>query len=133
MVHFMVLEGYGMAQAQRYPLCYLHWSCLKLCTRRDVLSDRYGGKVVSVLIAILHYCTMIAICAGQIMAGHLLFEYVGLPGTAGAAITFIIVIGYSTMSGLWGVLMTDVVQSSIIFVVTIVGVIWIFAQGGGVL
>lgn len=26
--------------------------------------------------------------------------------------------------------MTDVVQSSIIFVVTIVGVIWIFAQGG---
>ena len=99
-------------------------------TLPDVLSDRYGGKVVSVLIAILHYCTMIAICAGQIMAGRLLFEYVGLPGTAGAAITFIIVIGYSTMSGLWGVLMTDVVQSSIIFVVTIVGVIWIFAQGG---
>ena len=90
-------------------------------TLPDVLSDRYGGKVVSVLIAI---------CAGQIMAGRLLFEYVGLPGTAGAAITFIIVIGYSTMSGLWGVLMTDVVQSSIIFVVTIVGVIWIFAQGG---
>ena len=80
-------------------------------TLPDVLSDRYGGKVVSVLIAILHYCTMIAICAGQIMAGRLLFEYVGLPGTAGAAITFIIVIGYSTMSGLWGVLMTDVVQS----------------------
>lgn len=71
-------------------------------TLPDVLSDRYGGKVVSVLIAILHYCTMIAICAGQIMAGRLLFEYVGLPGTAGAAITFIIVIGYSTMSGLWG-------------------------------
>ena len=57
-------------------------------TLPDVLSDRYGGKVVSVLIAILHYCTMIAICAGQIMAGRLLFEYVGLPGTAGAAITF---------------------------------------------
>lgn len=35
-------------------------------TLPDVLSDRYGGKVVSVLIAILHYCTMIAICAGQI-------------------------------------------------------------------
>ena len=52
-------------------------------TLPDVLSDRYGGKVVSVLIAILHYCTMIAICAGQIMAGRLLFEYVGLPGTAG--------------------------------------------------
>ena len=50
-------------------------------TLPDVLSDRYGGKVVSVLIAILHYCTMIAICAGQIMAGRLLFEYVGLPGS----------------------------------------------------
>ena len=36
MVHFMILEGYGMAQAQRYPLCYLHWSCLKLCTRRAI-------------------------------------------------------------------------------------------------
>lgn len=38
MVHFMVLEGYGMAQAQRYPLCYLHWSCLKLCTKKGYLT-----------------------------------------------------------------------------------------------
>lgn len=30
------IGGYGMAQAQRYPLCYLHWSCLKLCTRRAI-------------------------------------------------------------------------------------------------
>lgn len=99
-------------------------------TLPDVLADCYGDKITTVLIAILHFCTMTAICAGQIMAGRLLFEYIGLPGELGAALTFLIVIGYSAMSGLWGVMMTDVLQSSVIFVVTILGVIWIAIQGG---
>ena len=100
-------------------------------TLPDVLARCYGDKITTVLIAILHYCAMIAICAGQIMAGRLLFEYAGLPGVWGAIITFLIVMVYSSMSGLWGVLMTDVLQSTVIFVVTIAIVIWIFANGGG--
>ena len=100
-------------------------------TLPDVLADCYGDKITTVLLAVLHYAAMIAICAGQIMAGRLLFEYAGLPGEWGAIITFLIVMVYSSMSGLWGVLMTDVFQSSIIFVVTIGIVVWIFATGGG--
>lgn len=100
-------------------------------TLPDVLARCYGDKITTVLVAVLHYCAMIAICAGQIIAGRLLFEYAGLPGELGAVITFLIVMIYSSMSGLWGVLMTDVIQSSVIFVTTIAIVIWIFANGGG--
>ena len=99
-------------------------------TLPDVLSEHYGDKVTAVLVAVLHWAAMISMIAGQIMAGKLLFEYIGLPGTLGAFITLLIVIGYSAMSGLWGVMMTDVVQSSVIFVVTIATIIWIASQGG---
>ena len=126
---------YGAGAALSYVLFALVMS--KVVYKRgyitlpDVLADCYGDKITTVLLAILHYAAMIAICAGQIMAGRLLFEYAGLPGEWGAVITFLIVMIYSSMSGLWGVLMTDVFQSSIIFIVTIFIVCWIFANGGG--
>ena len=126
---------YGAGAAVSYVLFGLVMSRIVYkrgyITLPDVLARCYGDKITTVLIAILHYCAMIAICAGQIMAGRLLFEYAGLPGEWGAIITFLIVMVYSSMSGLWGVLMTDVFQSSIIFVVTIGIVVWIFATGGG--
>lgn len=98
-------------------------------TLPDVLAEHYGDKVTAVLIAILHCGAMIGMIAGQIIAGKLLFEYIGLPGTLGAAITLVIVIGYCAMSGLWGVMMTDVVQTSVILVVTVVSIIWMAGQG----
>ena len=126
---------YGAGAALSYVLFGLVMSRIVYkrgyITLPDVLARCYGDKLTTVLIAVLHYCAMIAICAGQIMAGRLLFEYAGLPGEWGAIITFLIVMVYSSMSGLWGVLMTDVFQSSIIFVVTIAIVVWIFANGGG--
>ena len=126
---------YGAGAALSYVLFGLVMSRIVYkrgyITLPDVLARCYGDKITTVLIAILHYCAMIAICAGQIMAGRLLFEYAGLPGELGAIITFLIVMVYSSISGLWGVLMTDVFQSSIIFVVTIAIIGWIFATGGG--
>lgn len=99
-------------------------------TLPDILNDHYGDKVTVTLVALLHWFSMIALIAGQIMAGKLLFEYIGISGTVGAFVTLLIVIGYSAMSGLWGVMVTDVMQSSIIFVATIFTVIWIAGKGG---
>lgn len=99
-------------------------------TLADTLSERYGDKITAVLVALLHCAAMIGMIAAQIMAGKLLFEYIGLPGTAGAALTLVIVIIYCSASGLWGVMMTDVVQTSVILVVTVCSIIWIATQGG---
>ena len=99
-------------------------------TLPDILAEHYGDKVTAVLIAVLHCGAMIGMIAGQIIAGKLLFEYIGLPGTLGAMITLLIVICYCAMSGLWGVMMTDVIQTSVILVVTVVSIFWIMSQGG---
>ena len=99
-------------------------------TLPDVVNDVYGDKVTPLLIAILHYAAITAIMAGQITAGKLLFEYLGMSGVWGAIITTAIVIVYSTLSGMWGVMVTDVVQSAVIFVSVIAGIIFIAASGG---
>lgn len=99
-------------------------------TLPDVVNDVYGDKVTPLLTAILHYAAIAAVMAGQITAGKLLFEYLGMSGVWGAIITTAIVIIYSTMSGMWGVMVTDVIQSAVIFVSVIAGIIFIAASGG---
>ena len=83
-------------------------------TLADALAERYGDKITAVLVAILHCAAMVGMVAAQIMAGKLLFEYIGLPGTLGAALTLAIVIIYSSTSGLWVVMKTDLIQTSVI-------------------
>ena len=99
-------------------------------TLPDVVNDVYGDKVTPLLLAILHYAAVTAIMAGQITAGKLLFEYLGISGIWGAVITTAIVIIYSTMSGMWGVMVTDVIQTAVILVSVIAGIIFIAASGG---
>lgn len=99
-------------------------------TLADALAERYGDKITAVLVAILHCAAMVGMVAAQIMAGKLLFEYIGLPGTLGAALTLAIVIIYCSTSGLWGVMMTDVIQTSVILVTTVISIFWIASHGG---
>ena len=96
----------------------------------DTLQRHYGDKVTVALVAALNIAAQISIVAGQIMAGRLLFDYFGMSGILGAIITFGVVIVYSAAAGLWGVLMTDVIQSSIIVIVLVCTAIWIFSSGG---
>ena len=102
----------------------------KYITLSDILKDAYGDKLSMTLIAILSAFGRISNTAAQIIAGKLLFEYLGLNGNLGAIITIAVVIIYSTMSGMWGVMMTDAIQTGIIFLGTILGLGWIFASGG---
>lgn len=99
-------------------------------TLPDVVNDVYGDKITPLLIAVLHYAAITAVMAGQITAGKLLFEYLGMSGTWGAVITTLIVIIYSAMSGMWGVMVTDVIQSAVIFFSVIAGIIYIAVSGG---
>lgn len=99
-------------------------------TLSDMLAAHYGDKVTTILIAVLNAIANIAVMAGQIMAGKRLFEYIGLNPIAGAVITTLIVITYSSLSGLWGAMMTDVIQSSVIFISVIATVIFIGTKGG---
>ena len=102
----------------------------KCVTLSDMLEQRYGDKVTTILMAVLNGAANTAVMAGQIMAGKRLFEYIGVNPVLGAIITTLIVIIYSSMSGLWGVMMTDVIQSTVIFITVIVTVIFIGSQGG---
>lgn len=99
-------------------------------TLSDMLEEHYGDKITTIMVAVLNALANTAVIAGQIMAGKRLFEYIGLNPLAGAIITTLIVIIYSSLSGLWGVMMTDVIQSTVIFVSVIATVIFIGAQGG---
>ena len=125
---------YGAGAAASYLLFGLVMSKAiykkKYITVPDILKDAYVDKITVALIAVLSAAGQIAVAAGQITAGKLLFEYLGLNGTVGAFLTTAIVVIYSGMSGLWGVMMTDVIQSSVIFVVCILGTIWLVANGG---
>lgn len=102
----------------------------KCITFPDVFQERYGDKITVSMIAVLNIASEIALVAGQILAGKLLFEYLGLNGFLGALLTAGVVVIYSTMSGLWGVMMTDVIQSVLIFVCCIIGIFWLFSVDG---
>jgi len=96
----------------------------------DMINDRYNSKTASVIVAVLNICASLGITAAQLMAGASLFKYIGLDPTLGAVVTALIVFVYATLSGMWGVMMTDAVQSAVIYISTIVVIIVIAANGG---
>lgn len=125
---------YGIGAALSYFLFAAFMAKLvyrgNFVTLSDMLESRYGDKVTTILMAVLNATANTAVMAGQIMAGKRLFEYIGLNPVVGAVVTTLIVIAYSSMSGLWGVMMTDVIQSTVIFISVIATVAFIGARGG---
>jgi len=96
----------------------------------DMITDRYNSKAASVIVAILNICASLGITAAQLIAGASLFKYIGLDPTMGAIVTALIVFVYSSISGMWGVMATDAVQSAIIYISTIAVIITIAVKGG---
>ena len=92
---------------------------MKVLTVSDALNKRYGGRSTGILFALINAFACISIMAGQIVAGKRLFIHFGLSGTLGAVLMCAVVLLYSSLSGQWGVMMTDLIQSIIIFVCTI--------------
>lgn len=68
--------------------------------------------------------------AAQIMAGSALFRSFGLNGTMGAVTITVVVLVYSSLSGLWGAYTTSVVQVGVITVALVATTAIIIAEGG---
>lgn len=96
----------------------------------DLIRDRYQSKFASVLMAVLNICATLGIMAAQIMAGAALFSALGLNPTLGAVLLAIVVFIYCSISGMWGVMMTDSVQTVVIFFSTIFCIVTIAMHGG---
>jgi SSS family solute:Na+ symporter len=83
---------------------------LKQITIADVLEDSYNSKRIRAMFALLAFAGAIGIIAGQILAGGAIFSTFGVSPEVGGAITFLIIVVYCALSGLYGVMVTDAIQ-----------------------
>lgn len=99
-------------------------------TLPEFLHDRYGDRATSLVFCIAYSFSSIGVIAAQIMAGSALFEAFGLNGTIGAIVITLVVLAYSSLSGLWGSFATSVVQVAVIIVALMATFFIIVGQGG---
>lgn len=96
----------------------------------EFLEDRYRDKVTSVVFSLATIFSYIGNIAAQIIAGSALFQAFGLDGHLGAVVITLVVLAYSSLSGLWGAYATSVVQVFIIIIALVVAAIIVLAGGG---
>lgn len=99
-------------------------------TLSDFFLERYGDNTPKVIFSVVNIFSSVGIVGGQILAGVKLFEALGLNGTLGAVVITVIVVIYSSISGLWGVLMTDVVQMAFVAIALIAAFFAFLSMGG---
>lgn len=98
-------------------------------TLSECLDKRYGGRSTGTIFAVINCGAAISIMAGQIVAGRNLFQYLGMNPILGACLVAVAVFIYASMSGQWGVMMTDVIQVGVIFFCTIICMIYMVGNG----
>lgn len=96
----------------------------------DFLQERYNDKATPIIFAVFDMIALIGIIGGQIMAGQRLLSALGLEAVFSSVIITVVVIGYASLSGMWGVLMTDLVQTFITLGALVVVTILIVRNGG---
>ncbi|MDR1509538.1 MAG: sodium:solute symporter family protein [Synergistaceae bacterium] len=99
-------------------------------TLPEFLRARYGDKVTSVIFVVATVIANIGNIGVQIMAGKALFSALGLNGNLGAVIIAVVVLIYSSLSGLWGAFATSVVQVAVIIAGLITTSAIIMLNGG---
>jgi SSS family solute:Na+ symporter len=86
---------------------------LKGMTAADVLEHAYGTKRVRALFAVVAFAGSVGIIGGQILAGGAMFAAFGVSQEVGGIVTFVIIVLYCALSGLYGVMITDTIQVAI--------------------
>jgi SSS family solute:Na+ symporter len=86
---------------------------LRQMTIADCLEHFYRTKRIRALFALLAFVSTLGIIGGQILAGGAIFANFGVPREVGGILTFLIIVLYCSLSGLFGVMITDVLQVSI--------------------
>lgn len=99
-------------------------------TISDVLNQRYGKRITGTIYAVVNCFAAMSIMAGQIIAGRNLFSYLGLNPVLGATLVCVVVFIYATVSGQWGVMMTDVIQSIVVVACTLLAILYMAVTGG---
>ena len=95
----------------------------------EFLEERYGDKMTSIVFSLATVCSYVGNIAAQIMAGSALFQAFGLNGTLGAVVITLVVLAYSSLSGLWGAYATSVVQVIIIMAALILATLSTIRSG----
>ena len=95
----------------------------------DFLRNRYNNNLTAILFIVSTCIGLIGNIGVQLMAGKAMFEALGMNGTVGVIILTLVVLGYSSLSGLWGAFMTSAVQIGIITVSLIVTTIVLLCNG----
>lgn len=104
---------------------------LSLYTVPDYLEQRYGGKTVRVLGAILSLIALVGILAAQVLSAKGALGILGIKGNAGAIIAMLVFIVYTTSGGLWAATITDFVQIILAAVGVIIASAMVLAKTGG--
>ena len=107
---------------------------LMLYTVPDYLANRYGGKAVRLMGALLSLVALIGILAAQVIAARSAFSIVGLEGNSAAVLAAAVFITYTALGGLWAAVISDLVQITIAGVGVVIAGIAVMsvsaAQGG---
>lgn len=96
------------------------------------LRDRYPatGQIMTVVWALLGSAVAVTTLTSQIIAGRALFQYLGIDPLVGTIISVLVICVYCSAAGMFGVIATDFIQSTIIFIGLIVALFCCFGGGG---
>lgn len=101
-------------------------------TMADYLTDRYHSKNMSGVLGVMMLFFLVPMMGAQIIgAGVIVHVFTGLPEWVGVVGMGIIVILYCMTGGMKGVMMTDVIQGSLMIATAVVTFIVSIVMGGG--
>jgi len=104
---------------------------LSLYTIPDYLEQRYGGKTVRALGALLSLIALTGILAAQVGAARSALSILGFTSVWAAVIATVIFIVYTALGGLWAATITDFIQVIIAGVGVIIAAALVLGKAGG--
>jgi SSS family solute:Na+ symporter len=104
---------------------------LALYTVPDYLEQRYGGKTIRVLGALLSLVALIGILAAMVLSARGALGILGITGNVGAILATLVFVAYTALGGLWAATITDAVQLIIAIFGVVLAAILVVTQSGG--
>ena len=132
---------YGIAGAWYGIGCGISWLLVGILVTKffyrnhyvslsDYFKERYNDKSTRLIYSISTPISYVAMFAGQVLAGKAIFMTFGIDGNISIIITAIVVLFYSSLSGLWGAYVTSVIQVGVIVAGLIFSLISMIMDGG---
>jgi len=104
---------------------------LALYTVPDYLEQRYGGKTIRVLGAVLSLIALIGILAAMVLSARSALGILGITGNTGAIIATLVFIVYTATGGLWAATITDSIQLILATIGVVLAAVVVLTKSGG--